>query len=140
MLTELALLLGAGHARRRYTVRACLRDGASWRGKDAIDYLSGLGPAVEIIEGCDLFVEVRFLDCQSGPCPCAASIFGTQIRLIGGRFRSPGALFRSFFGQFRLIFVDFCEWQGSYDAAFEGAVAVVVQKRLSGPTFEMVLH
>jgi hypothetical protein len=38
-------------------VRACLRDGASWRGESAIRYLGGLGPAVEICEGCDLFVE-----------------------------------------------------------------------------------
>jgi nucleoside-diphosphate-sugar epimerase len=38
-----------------YTVRACLRDGASWRGQDAIGYLSQL-PNVEIVEDCDLFV------------------------------------------------------------------------------------
>ena len=38
-------------------MRACLRDGASWRGESAIRYLGGLGPAVEICEGCDLFVE-----------------------------------------------------------------------------------
>ena len=43
--------------RGRYTVRACLRDGGSWRGENAIAFLTGLGPAVEIVEGCDLFVE-----------------------------------------------------------------------------------
>lgn len=39
-----------------YQVRACLRDMSSWRGKDAVNYLSTL-PNVEIVDGCDLFVE-----------------------------------------------------------------------------------
>ena len=38
-----------------YKVRACLRDGSSWRGEDAIQYLEKL-PGVEIVTGCDLFV------------------------------------------------------------------------------------
>ena len=38
-----------------YTVRACLRDATSWRGQDAISYLSKL-PGVEIHAGCDLFI------------------------------------------------------------------------------------
>ena len=38
-------------------MRACLRDGGSWRGENAIAFLTGLGPAVEIVQGCDLFVE-----------------------------------------------------------------------------------
>ena len=38
-----------------YEVRACLRDAASWRGRDCVQYLSRL-PNVEIVDGCDLFV------------------------------------------------------------------------------------
>lgn len=37
-----------------YQVRACIRDATSWRGKDAVDYLSRLAN-VEIVTGCDLF-------------------------------------------------------------------------------------
>ena len=37
-----------------YNVRACIRDANSWRGQDAVGYLSRL-PNVEIIDGCDLF-------------------------------------------------------------------------------------
>ncbi len=39
-----------------YSVRACIRDASSWRGKDCTDYLRRL-PNVEIIDGCDLFTE-----------------------------------------------------------------------------------
>jgi nucleoside-diphosphate-sugar epimerase len=39
-----------------YQVRACIRDANSWRGKDAVDYLSRLAN-VEIIDGCDLFTK-----------------------------------------------------------------------------------
>lgn len=39
-----------------YQVRACIRDSTSWRGTDAVAYLQQL-PGVEIIDGCDLFVE-----------------------------------------------------------------------------------
>lgn len=39
-----------------YQVRACIRDANSWRGKDAADYLQSL-PNVELVDGCDLFVE-----------------------------------------------------------------------------------
>ena len=42
-----------------YKVRACLRDSASWRGQDAVRYLSRL-PGVEIVSGCDLFVPGSF--------------------------------------------------------------------------------
>lgn len=37
-----------------YTVRACIRDANSWRGKDCVDYLGRLAN-VEIVDGCDLF-------------------------------------------------------------------------------------
>jgi nucleoside-diphosphate-sugar epimerase len=37
-----------------YTVRACIRDASSWRGKDCVEYLDRL-PNVEIVDGCDLF-------------------------------------------------------------------------------------
>lgn len=39
-----------------YEVRACIRDADSWRGKDAVQYLESL-PNVEIVSGCDLFIE-----------------------------------------------------------------------------------
>ena len=39
-----------------YSVRACIRDANSWRGKDCVAYLSRL-PNVEIIDGCDLFTK-----------------------------------------------------------------------------------
>lgn len=39
-----------------YQVRACIRDADSWRGKDAVQYLESL-PNVEIVSGCDLFIE-----------------------------------------------------------------------------------
>ncbi|MYD43649.1 MAG: NAD-dependent epimerase/dehydratase family protein [Gammaproteobacteria bacterium] len=39
-----------------YQVRACIRDANSWRGKDAVQYLMNL-PNVEIVAGCDLFIE-----------------------------------------------------------------------------------
>ena len=42
-----------------YHVRACIRDGGSWRGKDSMDYLSRL-PNVEIIDRCDLFIPGSF--------------------------------------------------------------------------------
>ncbi len=38
-----------------YTVRACLRNADSWRGRDCVEYLNRL-PNVEIVDGCDLFV------------------------------------------------------------------------------------
>jgi nucleoside-diphosphate-sugar epimerase len=79
-----------------YTVRACLRDATSWRGQDAIGYLSKL-PGVEIHEGCDLFVPVRASPCVSSP---------------------PLAVAHTMSGV--------CVWasQGSYDSAFEGCVGV----------------
>ena len=49
-----------------YTVRACIRDADSWRGKDCVNYLGRL-PNVEIISGCDLFTtgsyNKAFKDC-----------------------------------------------------------------------------
>ena len=49
-----------------YTVRACIRDADSWRGKDCVNYLNRL-PNVEIINGCDLFTpgsyDKAFKDC-----------------------------------------------------------------------------
>ena len=48
-----------------YRVRACIRDVNSWRGKDAVNYLSGL-PRVEIIDGCDLFTPGSYDDAFSG--------------------------------------------------------------------------
>ena len=48
-----------------YQVRACIRDANSWRGKDAVDYLSSL-PNVEIIDGCDLFIEGSYDDAFDG--------------------------------------------------------------------------
>lgn len=38
-----------------YTVRACIRDANSWRGKDCVGYLGRL-PNVEIVDRCDLFI------------------------------------------------------------------------------------
>lgn len=43
-----------------FTVRACMREQDSWRGKSATAFLSGLGPAVTIVDKCDLFVEGSF--------------------------------------------------------------------------------
>ncbi|MCY4129160.1 MAG: NAD-dependent epimerase/dehydratase family protein [Gammaproteobacteria bacterium] len=48
-----------------YQVRACIRDANSWRGKDAVDYLSSL-PNVEVIDGCDLFIEGSYDDAFDG--------------------------------------------------------------------------
>ena len=48
-----------------YTVRACIRDASSWRGKDCVDYLSGL-PNVEIIDGCDLFTPGSYHEAFKG--------------------------------------------------------------------------
>ena len=48
-----------------YSVRACIRDAGSWRGKDCVDYLSRL-PGVEIIDGCDLFTEGSYDDAFAG--------------------------------------------------------------------------
>jgi nucleoside-diphosphate-sugar epimerase len=51
-----------------YEVRACLRDSSSWRGRDCIQYLSGLAN-VEVIDGCDLFeprsYDDAFLGCSA---------------------------------------------------------------------------
>ena len=51
-----------------YSVRACIRDANSWRGKDCADYLSRL-PNVEIVNGCDLFTpgsyDAAFKDCSA---------------------------------------------------------------------------
>ena len=43
-----------------YTVHACLRDLASWRGQNASEYLDTLGEAVTVYDGCDLFVPGSF--------------------------------------------------------------------------------
>ena len=48
-----------------YQVRACIRDANSWRGQDAVSYLSSL-PNVEIRDGCDLFVEGSYDDAFDG--------------------------------------------------------------------------
>ena len=48
-----------------YQVRACIRDANSWRGQDAVNYLSSL-PNVEIREGCDLFIEGSYDDAFEG--------------------------------------------------------------------------
>ena len=39
---------------RGYQVRACIRDGASWRGQDCVQYLRRL-PRVRVFDSCDLF-------------------------------------------------------------------------------------
>jgi len=48
-----------------YSVRACIRDGESWRGRDAIGYLQTL-PNVEIVDGCDLFEHGSYHEAFSG--------------------------------------------------------------------------
>jgi nucleoside-diphosphate-sugar epimerase len=59
-----------------YQVKACIRDASSWRGQDCIQYLSKL-PNVEIIDGCDLFVDESYDDAFSG---CSA-VFHTAAVL-----------------------------------------------------------
>ena len=59
MVRELAL--------QGYQVRACIRDADSWRGRDAVAYLSKL-PNVEIRDGCDLFVEGSYDAAFEGCC------------------------------------------------------------------------
>ena len=60
MVRELAL--------HGYNVRACIRDANSWRGQDAVSYLSGL-PNVDIVDGCDLFTpgsyDAAFTGCSA---------------------------------------------------------------------------
>lgn len=46
MVRELAL--------HGYSIRACIRDAGSWRGKDCVQYIERL-PNVEVVDGCDLF-------------------------------------------------------------------------------------
>ena len=48
-----------------YQVRACIRDANSWRGQDAVNYLSSL-PNVEVVDGCDLFIEGSYDDAFDG--------------------------------------------------------------------------
>ena len=48
-----------------YHVRACIRDAKSWRGQDAVTYLSKL-PNVEIVDGCDLFVQGSYDEALEG--------------------------------------------------------------------------
>ena len=48
-----------------YQVRACIRNSNSWRGQDAVAYLSKL-PNVEIVDGCDLFVEGSYDEAFKG--------------------------------------------------------------------------
>lgn len=43
-----------------YTVHACLRDQASWRGQNALEYFSTLGESVCVYNSCDLFVPGSF--------------------------------------------------------------------------------
>ena len=48
-----------------YHVRACIRDGSSWRGEDSVDYLSRL-TNVDVIDGCDLFTQGSYHDAFKG--------------------------------------------------------------------------
>lgn len=48
-----------------YSVRACIRSADSWRGKDAVEYLSRLA-RVEIVDKCDLFVPNSYNDVFAG--------------------------------------------------------------------------
>jgi nucleoside-diphosphate-sugar epimerase len=51
-----------------YEVRACIRDASSWRGDDAVQYLSRLA-GVQIVDGCDLFTpgsyDAAFAGCSA---------------------------------------------------------------------------
>jgi nucleoside-diphosphate-sugar epimerase len=62
-----------------YEVRACIRDASSWRGVDAVAYLSGL-PNVEVIDGCDLFIPCSYDQAFEG-CSCVfhvAAVLGNS--------------------------------------------------------------
>ncbi len=65
-----------------YEVRACLRDASSWRGKDCVNYLSGL-PRVQIVDGCDLFTPGSY-DAAFAGCTAVfhtAAVLGNSANL-----------------------------------------------------------